>query len=256
MKVVGNAPQETSRRLTLAAYRYLADKGQLAEAREVLAAGGMRAPAALALSLARALMADARFFEANGWFGLTEWKLPFPPEGEAVVVIDLETTGPSPTEDEITEVGAVKLNGDGKSEFVSLVYPGRPIPPYIQDLTGITDEMVAQAPPLAEVMADLAEFVGDSVLAIQNAPFDLSFLVPRLAKVGCSLYQPVLDTVHLARRALRLPHCGLDALAEYFELPKNGRHRALGDARLTAEVLRQLYYIMCKGRQLRLAELR
>jgi DNA polymerase III subunit epsilon len=163
------------------------------------------------------------------------------------VVVDVETTGWSPDEAGITEIGAVRMSGGQiRAEFSTLVNPGRPIPPDIVDLTGITDEMITAAPPPAAALASFLDFAQGAVLTAHNAPFDVSFLAA--ACTPCGLPGPsglVLDTVALARRLLAegalaaddVPNCKLSTLAGYFGAPPGPQHRALADARATAIVL-------------------
>jgi DNA polymerase III epsilon subunit-like protein len=169
-------------------------------------------------------------------------------------VVDLETTGWSPQAAAITEIGAVRVRGARAAaggrrpgefvrhgEFASLVNPGTPVPPGIADLTGITDWMLAAAPRLPAVLPGLLEFARGCVLVAHNAPFDLGFLLAGCR--GCGLAWPgftVLDTVMLARRVLdpdEVPDCKLGTLAAYFGARTAPSHRALADARATADVL-------------------
>ena len=100
-------------------------------------------------------------------------------------VVDLETTGGSPGDDTITEVGAVKLRGgECLGRFQTLVDPGRAIPPRITVLTGITQSMVLRAPRIETVLPSLLEFVGDSVIVGHNVRFDLAFLDAALGRTG------------------------------------------------------------------------
>ena len=164
----------------------------------------------------------------------------------AFTVVDVETTGWSPDEAGITEVGAVLLRGgEVVAEFTSLVNPGTPVPESITELTGISDQMLAVAPPVAAVLPGLLAFAQGSVLAAHNAPFDLGFLTSACAAAG--LFWPgfeVLDTVRLARHLLatpdEVPDCKLRTLADYFGTPVQPSHRALADAKATASVLGQL----------------
>ncbi|WP_245563540.1 DEDD exonuclease domain-containing protein [Longispora albida] len=161
------------------------------------------------------------------------------------VVVDLETTGGSPEGSEITEIGAVKVRGgEILGEFSTLVNPGGPIPPYIVVLTGITDAMVAEAPPIGEVLPAFLEWAGDAVFVAHNAPFDIGFLKAACAKSGRAWPGPrVLDTVALARRTLskeEVPNCKLGTLAAFFQAATNPVHRALDDARATVDVLHGL----------------
>ena len=92
-------------------------------------------------------------------------------------VVDIETTGWSPAEAAITEIGAVRVRGGARQgEFASLINPGIPVPPGITDLTGITDRMLATAPRLGSVLPGLLRFADGCVLVAHNAPFDLGFL--------------------------------------------------------------------------------
>lgn len=157
-------------------------------------------------------------------------------------VVDLETTGWSPEASAITEIGAVRVRGGLRlGEFASLVNPGTPIPPPIESLTGISDRMLAAAPKVAAVLPGLLEFAGGCVLVAHNAPFDLGFLVA--ACCDCGLAWPgftVLDTVMLARRLMdpdEVPDCKLGTLAGFFRSGTVPSHRALADARATADVL-------------------
>jgi DNA polymerase III subunit epsilon len=160
-------------------------------------------------------------------------------------VVDLETTGWSPDEAAITEIGAVRVHG-GRTigEFSMLVNPGTPIPPGIEELTGITDQMLAWAPPVAAVLPALLSFAGGTMLVAHNAPFDLGFLMA--ACLQCGLPWPafaVVDTVTLARALLseeEVPDRKLGTLASFFQVQVQPCHRALADARATAAVLRPL----------------
>ncbi len=157
-------------------------------------------------------------------------------------VIDLETTGWSPGVAAITEIAAVRVRGGWRQgEFASLVNPGVPVPPGIEDLTGISDWMLAAAPRLPAVLPGLLDFAGGCVLVAHNAPFDVGFL--RAACAECGLAWPgftVLDTVMLARQLMdpdEVPDCKLGTLAGFFRARTAPSHRALADARATADVL-------------------
>jgi DNA polymerase-3 subunit epsilon len=161
------------------------------------------------------------------------------------VVVDVETTGWSPDADGITEIGAVRVSGGQvRAEFAALVNPGRPIPPDIVELTGITDAMVALAPPVSAVLPGFLDFAAGAVLTAHNAPFDVGFLSAACAGTGRRWpAPPVLDTVALARLLLtgdEVPNRKLATLADFFGAPALPRHRALADARATAAVLAAL----------------
>lgn len=158
------------------------------------------------------------------------------------VVLDLETTGWSPQDDAITEIGAVRIRGSVRTgEFASLVNPGVPVPASIEELTGISDWLLSRAPRLAAVVAGLLRFAEGSVLVAHNAPFDLGFLTAACA--DCGLTWPgftMLDTVTLARELLaedEVPDRRLGTLAAFFRTRTTPTHRALADARATAEIL-------------------
>lgn len=161
------------------------------------------------------------------------------------VVVDLETTGGSAQDCEITEVGAVKVRGgEVVGEFQSLVRPTGSIPPFVAVLTGITDPMVATAPRESAVVPAFLDFAGDAVLVAHNAPFDVGFLRAAAARLGLP-WPPfaVVDTARLARCALtrdEAPNCKLATLARLFRSGTEPCHRALADARATVDVLHGL----------------
>jgi DNA polymerase-3 subunit epsilon len=161
------------------------------------------------------------------------------------VVVDLETTGGSPAASSITEIGAVKVRGgEVLGEFQTLVRPEESIPPFIAVLTGITDAMVAGAPPIGTALAAFLEFSRGCVLVAHNAPFDLGFLKAACASTGRPWpgYESV-DTAVLARRVLtrdEAPNCKLSTLARTFRVSTTPCHRALADAQATVDVLHGL----------------
>jgi DNA polymerase III subunit epsilon len=161
-------------------------------------------------------------------------------------VVDVETTGWAPEEADITEIGAVRVHGSTViAEFGSLVNPGTPVPPPITELTGISDQMLTSAPPVAAVLPGLLAFAEGSVLAAHNAPFDLGFLTAACAGMGRDWPGfEVLDTVRLARHLMatpqEVPDRKLATLATFFGTPVRPSHRALDDARATSVVLGEL----------------
>ncbi|MFC4602184.1 DEDD exonuclease domain-containing protein [Rhodococcus kronopolitis] len=161
------------------------------------------------------------------------------------VVVDLETTGSSAGEDAITEIGAVKIRGgEVLGELATLVDPGRSIPPFIVELTGITSAMLIDAPRIERVLPSFLEFARGAVLVAHNAPFDIGFL--KAATARCDLPWPpfqTLCTVKLARRVLsreEAPSVKLSALSSLFQVHTQPTHRALDDARATVDVLHAL----------------
>jgi DNA polymerase III subunit epsilon len=162
------------------------------------------------------------------------------------VVVDLETTGGSPKDSAITEIGAVKVRGGVVlGEFQTLVDPGHEIPPYISVLTGITSMMVASAPRIGAVLPTFLEFARGAVLVAHNAPFDLGFLKAACAENGIPWPATAsVDTAVLARRLLsrdEVPNCKLATLAPFFSATTSPTHRALDDAKATVDVLHGLF---------------
>lgn len=162
------------------------------------------------------------------------------------VVIDLETSGASAsTGSAITEIGAVKVcGGEVKGTFQTLINPYTPLSPFIVELTGITDQMLAEAPSVETILPMLFDFFGspeEVVFVAHNAPFDLSFL--KAASTLHGYLWPdfrVLDTVKLARLVLTkddVANYQLGTLAHYFDTYVAPNHRALDDAQATVDVL-------------------
>lgn len=164
--------------------------------------------------------------------------------GQDFVVFDLETTGGSPATCRITEIGAVKVRaGETLGEFHSLVNPLVPIPPGITYLTGITNEMVAAAPPIESLLPAFLEFAGDAVLVAHNASFDTGFIRASCDRLGYARPEnPVVCTVRLARRLVRdeVPNLKLETLARALRARTAPSHRALDDARATTDVFHAL----------------
>jgi DNA polymerase-3 subunit epsilon len=160
---------------------------------------------------------------------------------EVVAVIDFETTGLSPLNgDRATEIAAVLLR-DGKvvDRYQSLMNAGVRIPSFIEELTGITNAMIRNAPPASEVMREVSEFVGDTPLVAHNASFDAKFWDAELARIQRSRRQEFACSLLLARRLMPLaPNHKLGSLIKFANLPTAGRaHRALADAEMAASLL-------------------
>ena len=161
-------------------------------------------------------------------------------------VLDLETSGGSPKSGAgITEIGVVKVRGGTVlGTFQSFIDPGHPLPPFITQLTGITDEMLVSAPFIDEVLPTLFEFLGtadETVLVAHNSPFDMSFL--KAAALVHEYPWPdylTVDTARLARAVLdrdEVINCKLGTLATFFNAQTSPTHRALDDAMATVDVL-------------------
>jgi DNA polymerase-3 subunit epsilon len=162
----------------------------------------------------------------------------------AFAVVDVETTGMRAAgEDRVTEVAVVLVHG-GRREVLldTLVNPERPIPPAISGITGITNDMVRNAPTFAQVADELLGVLAGRVFVAHNARFDWGFLDASLQRArGLGLGGPNLCTVRLARRLLPgVGSCGLDNLMHVLALENAARHRAAGDADVTARLLERL----------------
>ncbi len=157
---------------------------------------------------------------------------------KTIVVLDLETTGLDPNRDAIIEIGAIKFKGERtESEFHSLINPGRPIPQFIRNLTGIDDDMVKNAPKLVEMLPRLEEFVGDAPVLAHNVKFDLGFLRARQAL----RHNEGLDTWDLS--SVLLPTASrysLVSLAKELGVVSAEHHRSLADCKTTMGVYRAL----------------
>jgi DNA polymerase-3 subunit epsilon/ATP-dependent DNA helicase DinG len=155
------------------------------------------------------------------------------------VALDIETTGLDPQREAILEIGAVRFNGRRvDQEWSTLVNPGRRVPTFITQLTGISNQMVAQAPPFSDVRAELEDFVGDAVIIGHNVRFDLSFL-QRYRLFG---YNETIDTYEMA--SVLMPNASrysLGALANQLLVPLPATHRALDDALVTHGVYLRLH---------------
>jgi DNA polymerase-3 subunit epsilon len=165
------------------------------------------------------------------------------------VVVDVETTGWQPEVARITEIAAVRVRGgEVRETFSALVNPGCPIPAPVAELTGITDTLIAGAPPVADVLPRFLDFARGGVLIAHNAPFDVGFLAAACRASGLAWPSfPVLDTVALARVMLspgQVADCKLATLAGYFGAAVTPRHRALADAMATADVLAGLLALL------------
>jgi len=158
---------------------------------------------------------------------------------ESIVALDIETTGLDPEKDAIIEIGVVRFRDHRiEDEWSTLVNPARHISPFITQLTGITDQMVVQAPGIREILPTLVEFAGNAPILGQNIRFDLSFL----RKYGILRNNTTLDTYEMA--AVLMPNAGrynLGALTQALGVLYPATHRALDDARATRGVFLRLY---------------
>lgn len=165
---------------------------------------------------------------------------------ETIAVIDFETTGQSPLGGgRATEIAAVLLrDGQIVGQYQNLMNTGAWVPPFIERLTGISNEMLEQAPDALRVMREVAEFTAGAGLVAHNASFDRGFWMAELQRADCAprLAPEFACTVRLARRLYPdAPNCKLGTLARFHQLPDNGRaHRALADALTTAQLVQRM----------------
>ncbi|MBX0334979.1 GIY-YIG nuclease family protein [Pontibacter sp. HSC-14F20] len=160
-------------------------------------------------------------------------------------IIDIETTGSQPTQDRITEI-AIFIH-DGKEivdKYSTLINPQRPIPYYISQLTGITDDMVQDAPKFYEVAKEIVQFTEGMVFVAHNVRFDYSFIKKEFADLGFTFQRKTLCTVRLSRSLIPgLPSYSLGKLCKSIDIDLQMRHRAIGDAEATAKLFDKLIKI-------------
>ena len=160
------------------------------------------------------------------------------------ICFDIETTGLSAARDKITEIGAVKVeNGVITDTFSTFANPEMPIPQKITQLTGITDDMVKDAPSQSEAVGAFLEFAGDNVLVAHNAPFDTSFIAKACEDMGREYNYTSIDTVAISRAILTdIKNCKLDTVAKFLRLGDFNHHRATDDA----EMIARIFINLCK----------
>lgn len=160
-------------------------------------------------------------------------------------IIDIETTGGQPTQDRITEIAIFIHDGDKVvDQYNTLINPERPIPFFITQLTGITDDMVREAPRFHEVAKDIVQFTEGKVFVAHNVRFDYSFIKKEFADLGFNYQRKTLCTVRLSRSLMPgLPSYSLGKLCKSVDIDLQMRHRAIGDAEATAKLFDKLIKI-------------
>lgn len=158
------------------------------------------------------------------------------------VALDLETTGLRPSEDRILEIGAIKVrNGEVCGEYATLVDPGMPISPRIQELTGIDDAMAAMGKDTGTAVRELLTFCEDLPLLGHNILFDYSFIKRNAVNLGLPFEKQGIDTLKIARALLPdLEHKNLSYLCAYYQIAQEHAHRATDDAVASMELYRRL----------------
>ncbi|MDO5063021.1 MAG: PolC-type DNA polymerase III [Peptostreptococcaceae bacterium] len=160
------------------------------------------------------------------------------PLSQTFVVFDIETTGLSSSNDKITEIGAVKIeDGVIVDRYSQLINPQRKLSPKIIELTGITDEMLADQPTIEAVMPQFMEFVGDAMFVAHNSDFDTGFIKANCDRLGIPYHSKAIDTVAISRAILTdLKSHRLNFVAKRVGIKLENHHRAVDDAQATAEI--------------------
>jgi len=163
------------------------------------------------------------------------------------VIFDLETTGLEPSLCDITEIGAFKVKGQElENVFSSLLKPTKPISEEITRLTGIDNEMVADAPSPEQALKNFVDFIGSNILIAHNIEFDLPFLKHHVKKhLGLELANPTACTLKISRHILPgLKNHKLHTIGQHFGLPIQNRHRSIGDVEITFQVWLRLVELL------------
>jgi DNA polymerase-3 subunit epsilon len=162
---------------------------------------------------------------------------------QPLIFLDLETTGMSAAQERITEIGLVEVaNGEFVSSWSQLVNPERNIPPFIQSLTGISNQMVRDAPTFEQLAPALFARLQGKILIAHNARFDYGFLKSEFGRLDLSYRSRVLCTAKLSRKLFpEHRRHNLDSLIERYRLHCSARHRALGDAEVLWDFMQKLY---------------
>lgn len=166
------------------------------------------------------------------------------------VILDLETTGLDPTWDSIIEFAGVRyVDGHPDAELSTLINPETEIDEYIEELTGITNEMVSSAPTLSEILPEIRDFIGSSTIIAHNANFDINFLYDAyMAIFGAPLSNDFVDTMRLSRRLYPdYSHHRLHDLIARFDVGQVVAHRAMGDVQQTEACYERMHSDFCAG---------
>ncbi len=197
------------------------------------------------LTLLRKALQSSSLFEQTGedQWALLAWRSIHQPLHEIeFVILDTETTGLRPGHHRVIEVAGIRMRaGEVIGSFQSLLNPGMRLPAFIVQFTGITQEMVAKAPKAHEVFPDFLHFIDGAIIVGHNIGFDIGFLSYEAQLLGYDFPIDGLDTIPLARRFLPgLRRFKLDKVADHLKIPTVNRHRALGDAKVTAAIFMKL----------------
>lgn len=159
------------------------------------------------------------------------------------VLLDIETTGLSPKENDIIEIGAIRVrNNKIVDEYSSLIKIGYELPSFITKITGITDEMLEDGKDISIVLRELVDFIGDDIMIGHNVNFDINFIYDKCEKyINHKFNNDFIDTMRIARRVLPdIQNYKLGTLANYFNIDYHNAHRGLNDVMITYEVYNNL----------------
>ncbi len=174
-----------------------------------------------------------------------EYKKILEPTVSNYIIFDFETTGLSPENDRIIEIGALKII-DNKivDSFNELIDPKRPIPMYISSKINITNEMVFGKRKIEEVLPEFLKFIENLPLIAHNAKFDMGFLLNNLERIGLNCDNPAIDTLYLSRKYLNLEKNNLQYITNHFGIKHDDAHRAFADVLALFEVYKiiKAYY--------------
>lgn len=164
-------------------------------------------------------------------------------------IVDVETTGGVKGPTRLTEIAIFRHDGrQVVDQFHSLLNPGCPIPPFIRQLTGISDAMVADAPSFADVARAVLDMTEDAIFVAHNVQFDFNFIKKELNWLGHDYFRRTLCTVRTSRKVLPgYPSYSLGKLCRSLDIPLNDRHRAHGDAAATVRLFEMLLHHDAKG---------
>ncbi|MDE1192284.1 MAG: 3'-5' exonuclease [Arachidicoccus sp.] len=157
-------------------------------------------------------------------------------------IIDIETTGSPVEKNGITDIAIIHYNGEKtEKKYETLINPHVAIPQYVEKLTGITNEMVAKAPDFNEVAGEIFEMLDGKIFVAHNADFDYSYVQHFLRNAGYDYSADVLCTLNLSRKAFpNIQKHGLENLCKELDITNSSRHRAMGDAYATTQILEKI----------------
>ena len=206
--------------------------------------GSTGRPAVWTMLLRQTLQSSSLFEQADEQhWSLSAWRSTQLSLDEVeFVVLDTETTGLRPGPNRVIEIAGIRMRGgEAIDSFQSLVNPGRRLPPFIVQFTGITQDMLAGAPSAGEIFPEFLQFIEGAIIVGHNVGFDIGFLSYEAQLLGYAFPIDGLDTIPLARRFLPgLRRFKLDVVAGHLKIPASNRHRALGDAKVTAAIFMKL----------------